>query len=469
MKICMERQYEDMRWIMKVPKVCLGCFSEWEEENISCPYCGWNPEKTDSSAGQWRIGAVLEKRYLVGKIYCTYEDMAIWRIYDNLLGIPCFALLKLGNEVDALLPVAKDMQAADNGNRIIVLAVKRIGKKNVLLFSLKNHHMKVSHFQCFLKEKMVEGSKKVKTIEFFSKQEKRKQALPEGVCLKNRYRIIGCIGIGGFGITYLCEDKLLQRNVALKEYFPAEWAERDGEYVAVKQSNMMEAYRFGLQSFLKEIRISAQLIYTPHVVTVYDAFEANDTAYLVMKYISGISIGREMRARNYQPYSPKEMAEILLPVLEPLETMHEKCIIHSDVSPGNIIRSKQGDVCLIDMGASKYILESQTALSAAFLKIDYAAPEQYRTAKEGIPRDEGPWTDIYAVGATMYYLLTGHKPTDVISRLNGRNTDLVSPKKYRVKLSKKWMKLIHRAMALEKTERFRSIAELRDAMQNLLK
>lgn len=214
--------------------------------------------------------------------------------------------------------------------------------------------------------------------------------------------------------------------------------------------------------------MTAYFIHTRHIVTIYDIFAENDTAYMVMNYISGISIGREMRMRAYQPYSPQEMADIILPLLEPLADIHDRKMVHSDISPGNIMKSQEGEICLIDMGAAKYCLETQPILSTAFLKKDYAAPEQYRTAKTGVPEDEGPWTDLYAVGAIMYYLLTGHKPTDAISRLQGKSTDLVSPKKYKVKVSRQWMNLIHCCMALERKERIASAAELAKEIRKLV-
>lgn len=212
----------------------------------------------------------------------------------------------------------------------------------------------------------------------------------------------------------------------------------------------------------------AKFIHTPHAVTIYDVMEANDTAYLVMEYISGTSIGREMRERNYRPYEPQEMGDILFPVLEALHAFHEQKIIHSDLSPGNIMRSKEGEIFLVDMGAAKYALNCQPVLSAAFLKLDYAAPEQYQTAKEGIPKNEGPWTDIYALGATTYYLLTGQKPPDVMQRLTGKKTDVVLPRRCGLKKKRRWEKLINHAMALDIRERIHSVEELREEMGRLL-
>ena len=295
------------------------------------------------------------------------------------------------------------------------------------------------------------------------------KTLPKGFVIAGRYQVIRCIGIGGFGVTYLCEDSKLQRKTALKEYFPRQWAEREEEYISVKASSMAEAFRMGMQSFLQEAQIMSQFIETPHVVTFYEVVEANDTVYLAMEYIEGLSAGRRLRERKYRPYKPKEMAQILIPVLDGLERMHEKNIIHSDISPGNIMCSKEGGVFLIDLGAAKAYKEKNPVISASFLKPDYAAPEQYRTAKEGIPRHEGPWTDIYGAGGTMYCLLTGQKPADAISRLGGSGIKKKEPKKFRLqRLPGKWMKLIRQAMALEISERISSAGELSGRIQKLL-
>lgn len=292
--------------------------------------------------------------------------------------------------------------------------------------------------------------------------------LPEGFLIAGRYQVVRCIGIGGFGTIYLCEDRKESRQVAVKEYFPRQWAEREDAYVMVKQSSMTEAFRFGIQSFLKEAQIMSRFAQTPHVVTYYDALQANDTAYLVMEYIDGISVGRGLRERGYRPYTPKEAAKILLPVLEALGYMHEEDIIHSDISPGNIMCSKEEEITLIDLGAAKDPREKIPVLSAAFLKPEYAAPEQYLTAREGIPRDEGPWTDIYAVGGTMYYLLTGHKPADALSRLSGGHAELEGPEGSKAGLPAKWMELIRQAMALKITERIGSAGELSGKIRALI-
>lgn len=481
---------------MKKPKVCLGCFLEWEVENCQCPHCGWDYEKKESSLLKWNVGEVLEKRYLVGKTCYRTAEITIWRMYDNILGCPVWVLYGKGMSKDGLWNIALRLDEA------VILAVKQIDKRDVMVFSLKNRMLKDELLEeCLFDKESVYTESRQEDMRMGNKEnssqgsaaeEENKvsgqnclqpevqrdhghnievaltKLLPEDSCLDNRYRIEKTLGIGGFGITYLCEDINLHRKVAVKEYFPEQWAERDGTYVAVKKSSMLSAFQYGMKSFCKEIQITAKFIHTSHIVTIFDAFEDNDTMYMVMEYIDGISIGKELRQREYQPYTIAEMAKIILPLLDALEKIHEKSIIHSDISPGNIIRAKNGEIVLIDMGAAKYTVDSQAALSAAFLKIEYAAPEQYQTAREGITKGEGAWTDIYAVGATMYYLLTGHKPIDAIRRLSSKNQDYVSPEKFKVKISRKWLSLIHHAAALDRKERISSVVVLRKKIQELL-
>ena len=127
--------------------------------------------------------------------------------------------------------------------------------------------------------------------------ENKQETLPEGFLLAGRYEALRCIGVGGFGITYLCRDKRLGRKVAVKEYFPRQWAEREGAYVSVKKSSMAEAFRLGMQSFVREAQIMAEFVETPQVVTLRDVLQANDTVYLAMEYLDGVSVGRDMRRR----------------------------------------------------------------------------------------------------------------------------------------------------------------------------
>ncbi len=453
-------------------KVCRGCFREWNPDQTSCPHCGWNQKEASDAVMDWTVGAVFEKRYLLGMCYCEMADKAVWRMYDNLLGISLLALRTKQNDTEELQRLAECLERLDllSGNSVKILAVKKMSGKWTLLFSVRDAEEKKEQVQAVLQAKDLQEPEAEPDFEkYLGVNPRKEQALCSDTMLDERYRILDCIGIGGFGIVYLCQDLYLKRLAAVKEYFPAEWAEREESFVSVTSSQKLEAYRFGLQSFYEEAKITAKFLHTEHIVTIYDVVEANDTAYLVMEYISGISIGREMRARDYQPYDLLSLEQILFPVMDALEAMHEERLVHSDVSPGNIMRAEDGSIYLIDLGAAKYALSSRPVLSAAFLKIDYAAPEQYRTAREGIPRDEGPWTDVYALGATTYYLLTGQKPPDVIKRLGSEKTKLRLPKKPKIRHAKQWEKWLGHAMEPEITARIASIEQFREEGRELLK
>lgn len=456
---------------MKTPKICLGCFKKWEAGYTICPHCGWEPDKRYDTAFGWTTGDVFDKRYLLGMLYCEVPDRAVWRIYDRLLDISCFVLREESQNEEPMHILSERIKRLEDLMDISlkIMSVRMIAGKKALVFSIKNPEGKQDALQAVLRAKSADSFKKDTTQMEYDSEQRVKQALSNGTWLNEQYQILKCIGIGGFGIIYLCQDEMLHRQVALKEYFPTEWAEREERYVSVKNSQMVESYQFGLQSFYIEAQMTVRFLHTPHTIDVFDVLEVNDTAYMVMEYISGISIGREMRARNYRPYKEKEVAEIVFPVIEALNALHEERIIHSDISPGNIMRSSEGHILLIDMGAAKYALNSQPTLNAAFLKPGYAAPEQYRTASQGIPKEEGPWTDVYALGATMYYLLTGQKPPDVVQRLNGKKSDIVLPKKCRLKRARQWMKLLNHAMALEIQERIVSVNELGKEVRKLLK
>lgn len=425
-------------------KACMGCFAEWDEEREICPFCGWHTamEPEEDKEG-WHTGQVLEKRYLLGRCYMKKKDFVIWRAYDSQMDMRCYFITSVGGSMEGLLRIAWGFQKQkDSDGCPVVLSLKTLDERYVLVVSMEED-VDAATFRSWIHTEKEPPEPLVSEITYGGNPDKLAQALAPDTLLEDRYRVVGCIGIGGFGMTYLCEDMMLQRNVAVKEYFPAEWAEREDDYVAVKSSQVLQAFRYGMKSFEKEAKLTAKFIHVKNLVTVFDVFHANDTVYLVMEYLDGMSVGREMKERQYKPFSPWEMAQIIVPVLHGLSKVHERNMIHSDISPGNILRTSSGRMVLIDFGAAKYKTENQPLLNAAFLKQNYAAPEQYRTAKEGIPKDEGPWTDLYAIGGTMYYLLTGHMPTDALSRLSAKSTDLVAPKKYKVKLQKGWMRLIH--------------------------
>lgn len=453
---------------MRTGKICRGCFAEWEEQSFRCPWCGWERQADSDKAG-WKTGMVLEKRYLLGGIYLEKSDYVIWRVYDSIMDIRYFFLVSVGGSLEVMRELGWGFLAqGETDGCPVVLAMKEIAGRYVLAFSMKDRYLPEEQFISRLRLEEKGPEDVIGHIEYTAGQDTLKNVLAENMILADRYRITGCIGIGGFGIIYLCEDILLQRNVAVKEYLPESWAVREGTFVMAKSSGMLEAYRYGMKSFMQEVKMTSYVLHDRHLVTVYDTFLQNDTAYIVLEYLSGRNISREMAKRKFSPYTPREMAEIILPLLEGVRELHDRKLIHSDISPGNIIRTAERRIVLIDLGASKQSRGRRTELRAAFLKKNFAAPEQYQTAGAGIPENEGPWTDIYAVGAVMYYLLTGHKPADALSRLSAEKAGLIPPKRYKVKLKKGWMKLIHRCMELDWSKRLSSARQVEEAVRGLL-
>lgn len=440
---------------MNTQNICQGCFAKWDTPGNICPCCGWNRKKKYPPLPFWNISETPNPRYVIGKLYCYFEDMVVWRIYDRLLKIPCFALMKAGDREEELAGVAARLQTVNEFYKgfVTVLGIREIDARTVLVFSILDRYAKPEAFKQLLETEAEYGGETGKRLPERPEQE---YVLPRGTVLDNRYRNLGCIGIGGFGIVYLCEDIYLHRHVAIKEYFPLAWAERDGKKVKMKRSAPQGRFRLGKCAFMEEAGICSGFIHTPRVVTLYDAFEENDTAYLVMEYIAGISIGREMRALQYKSLSSDEMLDVILPVLAGLKKIHERGIVHGDISPGNIMRARDGEIKLIDFGAARYGGRLQPSAGALFIKASYAAPEQYQTAREGIPRDEGPWTDIYSAGAVMAYLLTGQKPKDAADRKNNGMAGL-GP----------WRKVIARATAWDRAERFQNVIEFGRAIQEI--
>jgi len=447
--------------------ICMGCFREKQDNEDVCPICKYESGNSVEEDG-FVLGQVLGKRYLLGTVFEKEEDYVIWYAYDKLLDIPVLAMLPGKDELmSECLTKLKCVQSSEK-KRITILAVKTFLERTFIFFSTKK---KVKTKDDLWKNKAdaVNDNSLITEIEYEFEGELLNRVLKKDTLLDNRYRVLGVVGMGGFGNIYLCEDISLGRNVAIKEYFPSQWAERDDNYVAVKKSSFLEPYRYGMQTFLREAKIMAKFIHQKSIISIYDVFEENDTAYIVMEYLSGISIGKEMKNRDYKGYTSKEINAIMIPVLKSLDALHDKKIVHSDLSPGNIIRTDDGRIVLIDFGAAKYYLKNQPVLSAAFLKPDYAAPEQYQTAKSGVAKYEGPWTDIYAVGATMYYLLTGAKAKDALSRLSSKDTGKLKVKRGVSRVPRKYRKIIKQCMELERKERPSNVRTIMEALYEIEK
>ena len=237
--------------------------------------------------------------------------------------------------------------------------------------------------------------------------------LRKGTRLIGRYTIEGVLGQGGFGITYLGMDELHEKPVAIKEFFPQGIVTRNIEYqdtVTVTFVGEKDNYEKGKERFLKEARTMAKFSKDEGIVKALDFFEINNTAYIVMGYLEGVTLKQYLREN--QRIAPEDLIELLVPLIESLDEIHSQGMIHRDISPDNIMVLPDGRIKLMDFGAARDYTEFGEKSLSIVLKPGYAPPEQYQT--HGV---QGPWTDIYALCATMYKCITGENPPDAIDRL----------------------------------------------------
>ena len=219
------------------------------------------------------------------------------------------------------------------------------------------------------------------------------------------------LSAGGFGVTYLARDLVLDRQVAIKEYLPHDWASRrlDGG-VGPWSATHAEDYRWGLERFLEEARVLARL-HHPHVVQVYRVIEARGTAYMVTEYVEGRSLAAALKAEG--PWPESRVLALLDPLTESLAHVHAAGLVHRDVKPANVmLRKKDGSPVLIDFGAAREAAGRRSRAMTAVLTPGYAPLEQY-----GEKGRQGPWTDVYALGAVAYEALSGRVPEEAITRM----------------------------------------------------
>ena len=237
--------------------------------------------------------------------------------------------------------------------------------------------------------------------------------LRKGTRLIGRYTIEGVLGQGGFGITYLGMDELHKKKVAIKEFFPQGIVTRNIEYedtVTVTLVGEKDNYEKGKERFLKEAQTMAMFSKDKGIVKALDFFEINNTAYIVMEYLEGVTLKQYLRENKR--IDAEDLVELLVPLIEALDEIHSQGLIHRDISPDNIMVLPDGRIKLMDFGAARDYTEFGEKSLSIVLKPGYAPPEQYQT--HGV---QGPWTDIYALCATMYKCITGENPPDAIDRL----------------------------------------------------
>ena len=334
------------------------------------------------------------------------------------------------------------------------------------------------------------------------------RCLPLNTILAGKYLVGKVLGEGGFGITYMGYDLNMKTRIAIKEYFPVELVSRDttrrtegggSDRVISLSGEKSKTYQQGLKKYVDEARNVSQFSGTPGIVSVKDFFYENDTAYIVMEYIEGVSLKEYLKQKGGK-LSEEEALAILRPVLEALEKVHAAGIVHRDISPDNIMLTFAGApgtapgtpeaasgtvpgaavagsgsvsgasgtaagavygsiaaVRLIDFGAARMTSKNDQKSLTIILKHGYAPEEQYRSHGE-----QGPWTDVYALCAVLYRMLTGKVPEPAMDRLF--SDSLKKPEELGAQVAPAVSEAVMRGLAVKKDDRIQSVRELMDAL-----
>lgn len=281
--------------------------------------------------------------------------------------------------------------------------------------------------------------------------EQNPQVLEEGTLLNGKYQLGALIGKGGFGITYAAWDENLDRPVAVKEYFPQDFVTRNvnqGDEV-VCLDKYETHFLAGRLRFERESHLLAALREIPNVVRVLDYFSENNTAYIVMEYIRGVSL--EAWLKSHQLRQNQALA-LIRPVVDALVLLHQQGVVHRDLKPDNIMVQEDGTLRLIDFGAA---METERNGGTIILSRGYAPAEQYGREYGR----QGPWSDVYGMAAVIYQLLTGQVPQEALLRL--KRDELKSPAALGVRLRKKQNAALMDALAVQPEKRTQSMEEFR--------
>jgi len=280
------------------------------------------------------------------------------------------------------------------------------------------------------------------------------KALPAGTVLRE-WRLEEVLGVGGFGIVYKARGIYFDELVAIKEYFPSSISDRNAEDTVVPiDSDAEEVHALGLKKFVEEAKLLWNLSTPtrhPNIVSVRSLFEIHGTAYIVMDFEDGISLSKMLR--QGRRFNERSLWGILRPIAEGLDRAHRVGVLHRDIKPPNILINEDSRPVLIDFGSARFTTAEATSTTVTFHTPPYAAIEQYvRTY------DQGPWTDVYALGVVMFECVTGEKPPEVLERMHaGLGTPLAAGKW--PGYSKRFLAAIDAAMVVKPDERPRSIPE----------
>ena len=275
------------------------------------------------------------------------------------------------------------------------------------------------------------------------------------------YTIEKVLGYGGFGITYLASDSYLGGSVAIKEYFPRSLACRGEESELVTNENSNDDFQWGLEKFLLEAR-TLNCFSHFNIMRVRRLFKENNTAYIVMDYEEGETIDSFYFEKKHKP-NEDEIKGLLIQIFDGLEEIHRRGFIHRDIKPQNIFIRKDFSPVLIDFGSSHQDLAEKKQLTPVITH-GYSPIEQYNSDPSG----QGPWTDIYSLGATVYKIMTGNAPPRAGDRLNAviQRHDSIEPldEKMYGHYSENFRQSIHRALELFSKDRYQNLTEWRQTL-----
>ncbi len=282
--------------------------------------------------------------------------------------------------------------------------------------------------------------------------------LSVGSILEGRYLIGKTIGKGGFGITYLAYDVKMRCKVAIKEYYPYGIAVRDSDTktVNVTSSDSKNTFEEGASKFYEEARLVAGFNGNPNIVSVYDFFYGNDTVYFTMGYLKGVTLKAYIEKNGM--LSVNKAVRVAGDVCNALMAAHSRNVLHRDISPDNIMVCYDGTIKLLDFGAARQVISDESRSLSVILKQGFAPLEQYQ--KKG---KQGPWTDIYSLGATIYYALTGAVLDDPMTRLDEDDEFQSNP----YNIPEELWKIIQKATMLKMRDRYQDVFELKEALDEL--
>lgn len=283
--------------------------------------------------------------------------------------------------------------------------------------------------------------------------------LPVGTVLKKRYCIGEVLGKGGFGVTYKAFDTVDSKIVAVKEYYPSGLVHRDTgtPQISVSSKQYEDNFKVGADKFFEEAKMVSRFNGNPNIVNVYEFFYENGTVYFAMEYLDGVDLKHFVKERGGK--LPQENVLYIANIItDALLIAHSMNVLHRDISPDNIFILNNGEVKLIDFGAARQVLAEQSKSISVILKQGFAPLEQYQRRGK-----QGPWTDIYALGATLYYVLTGKMPDEVTERLDF--PDIGSADEYGV--DPDFWEIIRKCMEVRAADRYQTVFELKEKLNAL--